>query len=74
VGREHIEKSLIEGLYDDRPDTKARFSEILSKPIPDDVPEEVDTTGACPVFGHFCPGGSDVVEACGVAQEWLLDR
>jgi hypothetical protein len=69
--RAHVSEGLRTGLYDDRPEIKARFELILSEPIPDDAPEEVDRTGACPVFGHYCPGGPATIRDCESAQEWI---
>lgn len=69
--RAHISKGLETGAYDDRPEIKARFVRSLSEPIPDDAPEEVDETGACPVFGHFCPGGDPTIRECEAAREWI---
>jgi len=71
--REGINKALEAGRYDDHPERKAEFALMLSQPVPDDLPEEVDTTGSCPVFGHFCPGGPKTVDSCETAHEWLVD-
>lgn len=69
--RAHITEGLKTGAYDDRPEVKAQFERALSEPIPDDAPEEVDETGACPVFGHFCPGGEATIRDCEAAREWI---
>jgi hypothetical protein len=72
--RERIQKNLDEGFYDDHPSRKREFQEILAKPVvAEDHPEVVDRTGACPIFGHYCPGGVEVVESCEAAQEWIAD-
>jgi hypothetical protein len=69
--REHIRTSMERGVYDDYPERKRMFEAVLAEPIPDDLPDEVDDTGACPIFGHFCPGGEDTVRTCKPAQEWV---
>lgn len=46
------------------------LTRMVAQPIPDDAPEEVDRTGACPVFGHYCPGGEQRVQTCDAATDW----
>jgi hypothetical protein len=69
--RAHISEGLRTGAYDDRPEVKANFERVLAEPIPSDAPEEVDETGACPVFGHYCPGGVATISHCEAAREWI---
>jgi hypothetical protein len=69
--REHIRTSMERGVYDDHLDRKRMFEKVLAEPIPDDLPDKVDHTGACPIFGHYCPGGEETVRTCGAAQEWV---
>jgi hypothetical protein len=69
--RAHISKGLASGAYDDRPEVKESFERTLEEPIPDDAPEEVDETGSCPIFGHYCPGGQTTVNGCESAKEWV---
>jgi hypothetical protein len=64
-------KDLREGRYDDNPSLKAEMEHGIKEPIPEDAPEEVDRTGACPVFGHYCPGGQTTVDRCEAAKEWV---
>jgi hypothetical protein len=69
--RERIRENLERGFYDDHPERKREFEQMLSEPTPDYVQDIVDTTGACPVFGHYCPGGEETVRTCGAAKEWV---
>jgi hypothetical protein len=59
------------GKYNDNPTLKSEMERRGAEPIPDDAPEEVDTSGACPLFGHYYPGGKSTVGSCLVAQEWV---
>lgn len=68
--RDHVTASLERGDYDGDPQRKAWLSRAVAEPIPEDAPETVDTTGACPIFGHYCPGGAKHVEGCEAAQSW----
>ncbi|MFF1822723.1 hypothetical protein ACFVWG_35815 [Kribbella sp. NPDC058245] len=69
--KENIEERLAQGYFDDFPDRKDFFETILNEPIdPDDFSDNPDTTGACPIFGHYCPGGKSTVEKCVPAKEW----
>jgi hypothetical protein len=69
--RERIRENLERGFYDDHPERKRDFEQMLAEPMPDYVQDIVDTTGACPVFGHYCPGGEETVRTCGAAKEWV---
>jgi hypothetical protein len=71
--RERIRVNLERGFYDDHPQRKREFEEMLAEPIPDYVQDVVDTTGACPVFGHYCPGGEETVRTCEAAQAWIAE-
>lgn len=66
----NIEAAIAAGRYDDDPSRKAMLTRMVAQPIPDDAPEEVDRTGACPVFGHYCPGGEQRVQTCDAATDW----
>lgn len=68
--RERIRENLERGFYDDHPQRKREFEEMLAGPTPDYVQDKVDETGACPVFGHYCPGGEETVRTCEAAKEW----
>jgi hypothetical protein len=59
------------GFYDDHPERKHEFEQMLTEPMPDYVQDIVDTTGACPVFGHYCPGSEETVRTCAAAKEWV---
>ena len=69
--RAGVRERLDGGFYDEKPDTKASLMAQLQVPIPANTPETVDRTGACPLFGHFCPGGVAIVETCEVAKAWV---
>ena len=69
--RKGIEQGIRDGIYDDRPELKHSFIQMLATPVAEDAPEEVDRTGSCPIFGHYCPGGASTVESCPVAAEWV---
>jgi len=71
--KSNIESSIAEGRYDDDPARKAMLARMTSEPIPEDAPEEVDRRAACPIFGHFCPGGEEHVRGCGAANEWTSE-
>lgn len=72
--RDHIGAALRGGRYDEVPERKRWFEKILAEPIPDDAPEKVDRVGACPIFGHYCPGGPGTVDGCVAAQDWLSEQ
>jgi hypothetical protein len=69
--RERIRENLDRGFYDDHPERKHELEQTLSEPIPDYVKDHVDKAGACPVFGHYCPGGEPTVRNCEAAKEWI---
>jgi hypothetical protein len=71
--RAGVQERLEAGAYDDKPELKTEFAAQLAVPIPADAPETVDRTGACPLFGHYCPGGKETVAACEVAQDWAAE-
>lgn len=71
--RERIRANLERGFYDDHPQRKREFEEMLAEPTPDYAQDKVDRTGACPVFGHYCPGGEETVRTCEAAQEWVAE-
>jgi hypothetical protein len=69
--REHIRVAMERSRYDDHPQRKRQLEKLLAEPIPADLPDEVDSTGACPIFGHYCPGGEETVRTYEAAQEWV---
>jgi hypothetical protein len=71
--REHIRTNVDRGFYDDHPERKRDFQEMLASPTPDYVQDKVDRTGACPIFGHYCPGGEETVRTCEAAKEWVAE-
>lgn len=47
---------------------------LLESGVPDDAPEEPDLemeAGACPVFGHVCPGGRAQADQCRVEEQMM---
>jgi hypothetical protein len=72
--REHIKASLDSGLYDEHPKRKAWFEAMLAEPVDESEFVEVeDLTGACPIFGHYCPGGEQVIRSCEPARAWVAE-
>lgn len=69
--RTFVTEGLQTGRYDGDPARKAFLARAVAEPIPDDAPEEVDRSGACPMFGHFCPGGAPHVDQCEAAAMWV---
>ena len=69
--REGLRARLDAGMFDADSERKQQFEAELSEPIPDDAPEKVDRAGACPMFGHYCPGGVETVSNCPTAAAWL---
>jgi len=69
--RARIATALEQGFYDDHPQRKREFEEMIEEPMADDLPDVVDRTGACPIFGHYCPGGPETVATCESAKEWV---
>lgn len=71
--RNRISSALAEGFYDSFPERKREFEAMLAEPVPDDLPEHEDRSGACPTFGHYCPGGAETVKRCEPARQWESD-